>query len=179
VPVKSERRRWSNPDRPLPDTGDPSWSARRRGPGSWAGAPRWTRTRVAARVPGDPAGLARGGHRRLRVRHHRLHRAPEPGRRSGSGSPPRPTPDAWPPAHARLRPESHGAGPPVGGGPSRVLRGGDGGGTSRAAKLHLRQAEAGPPDLAYGRDPHFPGWPDTCSSTTATRPRRKRCWRSC
>lgn len=28
--------------------------------------------------------------------------------------------------------------------------------------------------LAHGRDPYFPGWPDTFSSTVATRPCRKR-----
>ena len=40
---------------------------------------------VAQGVPGDAAGPARGGHRRLRVRHHRLHRPPGSRRRRGAG----------------------------------------------------------------------------------------------
>ena len=41
--------------------------------------------RVAAGVRGDAARPARGGHRRLRLRDHRLHRASRPGRRRGAG----------------------------------------------------------------------------------------------
>ena len=46
------------------------------------------------RVRGDPAGPARRGHRRLRLRHHRLHRASRPRRRCGAGPPARAPPDS-------------------------------------------------------------------------------------
>ena len=68
-----------------------------------------------------------------------------------------------PAPHPRLRPEPHGAGPPLGERAPGLLRVGDGGAARRAAPelLPRRQTGAGARVLAYGRDPYFDGWPDT------------------
>ena len=142
-------------------------------PGGAAGLAQ--QPRVAQGIPGDAAGPARGGHRRLRLRDHRLHGASRARRRCGPGPAARAAPQARPAADARFRPQPHGPGSSLGRGPSRVLHPGHGAGPGpAAAELHLGQAQARRLLLAYGRDPYFPGWPDTCSSTTPTRPRRKR-----
>src|SRR5437867_6575786 len=101
---------------------------------------------MAERVRGDAAGPARGRHRWLRVRDHRLHGASWPGRRCGAGPTARAAPAARALADARLRPQPYRLGSPLGGGPPRVLRprvraGPDAG----AAELYVGQADAGRP----------------------------------
>ena len=115
-----------------------------------------------ARVPGDAAGPARGGHRRLGLRDHRLHGALQasavtrrwPGCASGFG--------ARTAADARLCPEPHGARSSLGREHPST--------TSRAPRSTWRELPAitrgskrkgGDLLLAYGRDPYFAGWPDT------------------
>ena len=82
-------------------------------------------------------------------------------------------------ADARLRPQPHRPGSPLGGGPSRVLRprhrGRPG---SRATELHAgRRGATGSWPTAGTRT--SPAGRIRCSSTTAIRPRRRRCSTSC
>ena len=68
-----------------------------------------------------------------------------------------------PAADAGLRPQPHGAGPSLGAGTARAFR------SRRARRCWQREpgnyvaveTAAGPVVLAHGRDPYFPGWPDT------------------
>ncbi len=87
--------------------------------------------------------LRRGGHRRLRLRHHRLHRVACARRRRRARAAARAPPRARAAADARLRPQPHGARPSLGGGPSGLLRAGHGDRPGAgAAELHLGQANA-------------------------------------
>ena len=99
--------------------------------------------RMAQGISGDAAGLAGRGHRRVRVRDHRLHRASATGRGCGPGPPARTPAPAWPALAARFCPQPHRPGSSLGGGTSRVLhrwnRTGPGSG---AAELYLGQAPA-------------------------------------
>ena len=69
--------------------------------------------RVAPGVSGDAAGLAGRRHRRLRVRHPKLHRASRSRRRCGAGPFAPAAATTRTEADARLCPEPHGAGSPV------------------------------------------------------------------
>ncbi len=95
------------------------------------------------------------------VRDYRVHE--DFGGRRGARPPARAPARPRPAAHPRLRPEPHGAGPPLGRRAPGLLRRGDGGAARRTAAELLPRAATGPGAriLAYGRDPYFDGWPDT------------------
>ena len=117
---------------------------------------------VAPGIPGDAARPVRGGHRGLRVRHHRLHGARAAGRGRRARPAPRAPPPARPAADARLRPQPHGPGSSLGRGPSRVLRPGD---RARPGPGARRTTPGSSASRAIGSWPTaairtFPGWPD-------------------
>ena len=122
-----------------------------------------TQSRVAPRIPGDAAGPARGGHRRLRFRDHRLHGAPESRRRRRAGPAARAAPQARPATDARFRPQPHGARSSLGRGSPRAFHPAAPSSTwpERPQNYTWVKRKAGDLLLAYGRDPYFAGWPDT------------------
>ena len=131
---------------------------------------------VAQGVPGDAAGPARGGHRGFRLRDHRLHRPRQPRRRRRAGPAARAAPQARPAADARFRPQPHRPRSSLGGGPSRVLRPRDASSTWPARRRTTPGSSASratccSPTAAIRTSP---AGRTRCSSTTATRPRRRR-----
>ena len=130
-------------------------------------------SRVAQRVRGDAARPARGRHRRLGIRDHRLHRASRSRRRRGARPPARAAAAARAAADARFRPEPHGPGSPLGRRASRLLRPRHRSSTWRARRRTTRRVQTrnGPiccsPMAAIRISP---AGPTRCSSTTATRP---------
>ena len=132
--------------------------------------------RMAQGIRGDAAGLARGGHRGLRICDHRLHRAFGSGRRCRAGPSARAPATARAAADARFRPEPHGHGSPMGrtaSGPFRARQ------RDRldpiATELHpchdvsrAYSARLRTRPILLGLAGH------ACSSTTATRLRRPR-----
>ena len=135
---------------------------------------------VAGRVPPRPPRLPRVRRLRLVLRDPRLPGPRGLRRRRGARAPPRPPARARPPAHPRLRPEPHGAGPPVGGRAPGLVRGGQRG-APRPPAAELRAGGDGDGErvLAYGRDPYFDGWPDTFQLNYGNPACRRRCSASC
>ena len=71
---------------------------------------------------------------------------------------------AWPAVDARFRPQPHRPGSPLGGGAPRVLHPRHRTGPGPGARRTIPGSSAQRGDLlllAHGRDPYFPGWPDT------------------
>ena len=89
--------------------------------------------RVARRVPPRPPRLPRGGRLRLLLRGPGLPGPRGLRRRRGARPAPRAAEASRPAPHPRLRPEPHGAGPPLGERAPGLLRVGDGGAARRAA----------------------------------------------
>ena len=118
---------------------------------------------VAAGIRGDAARPARGGHRRLRLRHHRLHGASTtsaatprwPGCASGSAQRGlRLMLDSSPTTWASITPGSRTIPSTTSPAPSSTS-------PARRRTTPGSSASSGDLLLAYGRDPYFPGWPDT------------------
>ena len=110
----------------------------------------------------DAAGLARGGYRRLRVRHPKLHRPSRSRRRRGARSLRQRlqkrglklmldfVPNHMAPDHPWI--DEH---------PDYFIHGSEID-LARSPRNYCRvQTKNGPLVLAYGRDPYFEGWPDT------------------
>ena len=118
---------------------------------------------MARRVQDRSARPDRGRHLRLRLRDHWLHRQRDAGRRGRVGAVPRKARQARHQADARLRAEPHRTRSSLGEEPSRLLRRRRREGVRRRRR---RITSGWRPTrarriLAYGRDPNYPGWPDT------------------